>query len=137
MTPVDKPFVRFSDVPPPRPLIPSGVAPSERLRLANEMLVKEFMGHPSTIETMMIMRVRAKELGVDCGPFVQRFSPGSRTERRWLSTGDGLRDGYWQILRVPSQPISVDWERIIVCLPAQADLAWNDLQDGVPIDAIR
>jgi hypothetical protein len=112
--------------------IPDDTIPSARLRLAEEILIEEFMDALSNAETMIEMRARARELGVDCGPLVHRIPSGiDRVVDRVVVPGGGY---YNSIRRVERKTIKIDWERIIVCLPVASDPLWDKIEKGESLD---
>ena len=118
-----------------RETIPDAALPSERVKIAERILIGEFMNAPSNVETMIAMRARARELGVDCGPLVHRIPAGIDRKKEWVQRpGGGRDDGYWSIKRVHRRTIKVDWERMIVCLPMQSDPLWDKIEKGEKLD---
>lgn len=109
--------------------IPDVALPSERVQIAERILIGEFMNAFSTVETLVLMRVRARELGVDCGPTIHRDEAGFKRVKEWVPLGR-----YYRIRRVPCHKLRVDWENFVVCLPQQTDPLWDKLEKGDKLD---
>ncbi len=115
--------------------IPDVALPSERVQIAERILIGEFMNAYSNVETLILMRKRARELGVDCGPRIHRQEEGFDRRKQWVQqVGGGPHDGYWRIVKIPRKTLTVDWENVVVCLPQQTDPLWDKLEKGESLD---